>query len=130
MTRTPNYTIKSCGKSHPFCVICRPDMSTTRRETSIRINSSQYLPYLTKSLEDVLRDGNQCTIRRRLSKGLVISYTCAICQLLPEWEGISLTLQLDHIDGNRKNNELSNLRFLCPNCHSQTPTYGGKGRMR
>ena len=39
-----------------------------------------------------------------------------------------LILQLDHIDGDKTNNELINLRFLCPNCHSQTPTYANKKR--
>ena len=39
-----------------------------------------------------------------------------------------LTLQLDHIDGNSDNNCLSNVRLLCPNCHTQTHTYGSKGQ--
>ena len=37
-----------------------------------------------------------------------------------------IILDLDHIDGNNRNNQLSNLRFLCPNCHSQTETYKGR----
>jgi len=45
---------------------------------------------------------------------------------LSEWLKGKLVLELDHIDGDNKNNEISNLRFLCPNCHSQTKTYRGK----
>lgn len=45
---------------------------------------------------------------------------------LNEWKGQSLTLELDHIDGNPNNNLRENLRFLCPNCHSQTPTWRKK----
>lgn len=46
------------------------------------------------------------------------------CNLGPEWCGKLLRLHLDHIDGDHFNNELKNLRILCPNCHSQTETYG------
>ena len=52
---------------------------------------------------------------------------CFECGQLPEWNGKPLTLQLDHIDGNSDNNLLSNLRLLCPNCHTQTHTFGSKG---
>ena len=43
-----------------------------------------------------------------------------------EWRGTQLTLQLDHINGDRMNNKLDNLRVLCPNCHSQAETFGGR----
>ena len=40
-----------------------------------------------------------------------------------QWRDEAITLELDHIDGNKENNSLGNLRLLCPNCHSQTPEY-------
>lgn len=40
--------------------------------------------------------------------------------------GKPLVLELDHIDGNNQNDQRHNLRYLCPNCHSQTPTFRGK----
>lgn len=49
-------------------------------------------------------------------------YKCMHCEL-SEWMGLKITLELDHIDGNRANNTRSNLRCLCPNCHSITDTW-------
>lgn len=48
--------------------------------------------------------------------------SCLICKL-DTWNGNKLTLELDHVDGNKKNETRENLRCLCPNCHSQTPTW-------
>lgn len=55
-----------------------------------------------------------------------IEYMCSSCPIYATWNGQPLALQVDHIDGDNTNNDISNLRFLCPNCHSQTPTFAGK----
>ena len=49
---------------------------------------------------------------------------------ISEWLGNPLALQLDHINGVNNDHRLTNLRFLCPNCHSQTDTYAGKNMGR
>lgn len=53
-------------------------------------------------------------------------YRCQECGEEPWWRGQPLVLEVDHVDGDFCNNASENLRFLCPNCHSQTPTYRGR----
>ena len=68
-----------------------------------------------------------------LRKKIVIEeqdYKCMHCGL-SEWMSLKITLELDHIDGNRYNNKRENLRCLCPNCHSITDTWKmGKGEFK
>ena len=66
------------------------------------------------------------TLRRYYLKGNYTKYECSICGLQPIWNGKSLVLTLDHIDGDNTNNELINLRWICPNCDRQLPTYSGR----
>lgn len=68
--------------------------------------------------------GNQL-VKKRILKENLISYKCAQCDNLGLWNGKQLILQLDHKNGINTDNRLENLRFLCPNCHSQTETYAG-----
>ena len=50
---------------------------------------------------------------------------CAECGI-SEWRGVSIVLEIDHIDGNSSNDTRQNLKALCPNCHSITPTWRGR----
>lgn len=64
--------------------------------------------------------------RTRILREKLLPYRCAFCGNPGVWKGKKLTLEIDHINGDHFDNRLPNLRFLCPNCHSQTSTYGGK----
>lgn len=52
---------------------------------------------------------------------------CEECGI-EKWQNKIIECELDHVDGNRSNHRLENLRILCPNCHSQTPTFRSKKR--
>lgn len=47
---------------------------------------------------------------------------CECCGIT-EWLGNPIKLEVHHLDGDRLNNELENLKLLCPNCHAYTETY-------
>ena len=74
----------------------------------------------------VLPAGSYRTDATRLRRALVesgVPEICEQCSCEPVWRGKPLRLIVDHRDGNWLDNRLENLRFLCPNCHAQTPTW-------
>ncbi len=66
-------------------------------------------------------------LKHRLLKEGLKEYKCESCGF-NTWLGEPIPLELDHIDGDKFNNIFENLRLLCPNCHSQTPSYRGKNK--
>ena len=80
-----------------------------------------------KDLNDILIENSiyqSSTLKKRLIKEGLKEDRCEICGCSNEWNGKPLTLQLDHINGDHYDNRLENLRIVCPNCHSQTDTFG------
>ena len=76
-------------------------------------------------VENSTRGGSM--IKKRIIDLNLIPYECNHCDVKDSWNGNTINLHLDHINGDNRDNRLDNLRFLCPNCHSQTDTYCGKG---
>lgn len=85
--------------------------------------------FITETSEKV--ESGLVSDRRTLSKYLTErdGYECAECGI-HDWRGRPISLDVDHIDGNPANNLPSNLRFLCPNCHRQTDSWGNSASKR
>lgn len=82
----------------------------------------------SKSDEEVFCNSStvsSSTVKKRFLK--LVDYKCQKCNI-SEWNGDPISLQMDHIDGNSHNHLFSNLRLLCPNCHSQTETFSRRNR--
>jgi len=58
-----------------------------------------------------------------------VKYMCRVCGCPPVWRNMKLTLHIDHANGDPLDCRRNNLRYLCPNCHSQTATFGTKNRL-
>lgn len=111
-------TFKGYSSTHKFCdPAC---FGEYRAKESFAKNLSLFEEGSLTSrarIYDILvkRDGNKCSV-------------CSIT----EWNGKSIRLWVDHIDGNATNNAPNNFRLICPNCDSQSDTFGakntGKGR--
>lgn len=82
------------------------------------------------ALSEILVQGrpvNGAKLKQRLFKAGLLENRCSECGI-STWRGRTLVLQIDHINGAHDDNRLENLRILCPNCHSQTPTWGTGNR--
>jgi len=84
-------------------------------KSSNRLRAEEVLKLGTKNRNGV--------VRRILFEELKWSKTCSVCGVEDQWQGRPMTLELDHINGINTDNRAENLRFLCPNCHSQTDTF-------
>lgn len=111
---------KNCNKEHIGTVA---DSKTKKFcnhqcQSAMKLNNS-----LEKFKQGKISHRN--TIKKCLIK--IHGYKCSICSL-DHWQGYRLSLELDHVDGNAGNNMPDNLRLVCPNCHSITPTWKGRNK--
>lgn len=85
-----------------------------------------------QSASDILRRLESGSARaktvmlRRALDEIGVPHTCGECGIGDTWQGKRLVLEIDHINGDRLDNRSENLRYLCPSCHSQTVTFGGR----
>jgi predicted RNA-binding Zn-ribbon protein involved in translation (DUF1610 family) len=92
-------------------------------------NIGRIIPKKSKPLNEIMIKNssyNRGHLKRRLIKESILEEKCAKCGMGSEWEGEPLVLILDHINGINNDHREENLRLLCPNCNSQTPTFAGR----
>lgn len=94
-------------------------------------------PWRSRTPEGLLVEQPPAHARRTPSDRLKWAMTtlgvperCALCGTGSIWRERSLPLEVDHVDGDWRNNRIENLRLLCPNCHSATDNYRGRGKGR
>ena len=83
-------------------------------------------------IETLLSQGRRRSrfhLKARLIEAGLKEPRCERCGLT-DWRGKPLPLELHHVNGDGHDNRLENLLLLCPNCHSQTDTWGGRNRRR
>lgn len=118
-------------------------MHIKKRIIGLGIDTSHFNPYWNNSnngggnkvhFKDLLvvreskaRDKTHKIRRAMLEYGF--EHKCSICSI-SDWLNKELVLQIDHINGVSYDNRPINLRFLCPNCHTQTNNYGFRGNKR
>jgi 5-methylcytosine-specific restriction endonuclease McrA len=149
-TKKPNSWEKSGIKpknipQQEFIDICNSSESMAHAASKLGLHFTTFKKYATNygcyntnqsglgtkknkgNILEINKISSRAGMRNRIIKGNLILHECNECRI-SEWKGKKLSLHLDHIDGNSWNHELSNLRFLCPNCHSLTDTYTGKNK--
>lgn len=104
-----------------YCVNCSKLIKGSGKKYCNNVCQNEY-QYKTKIIPLILSGKCESITLKKYIKN-TRGNNCAECGLSNKWKEKELKLQLDHIDGNSDNNDLNNLRLLCPNCHSQTPTY-------
>lgn len=66
-------------------------------------------------------------LKKKLIRDGVKEEKCEICGLT-EWNGKNIPLEIHHLDGEGFNNELDNIKLICPNCHAQSDYYRGRNK--
>lgn len=94
-------------------------------------NRGRKFPRKKIPLKEILVEGSTYSrghLKKRIIDNEIIRYNCSECEITSSWNGHKLVLVLDHINGTSNDNRIENLRFLCPNCNSQQPTFAGRNR--
>lgn len=118
---------KNRKKNRPNCLICGVQIKHGTRFTCSR--ECHHKKRWEEKKQEIIKGlvSEPKTLKRFLIEKF--GHKCSVCSNT-EWMEKSIPLEIDHIDGDHKNNRPENIRLICPNCHAQTPTYGIKNKGR
>lgn len=77
--------------------------------------------------EDPKHNLSTIRIKERLLRSNTLERKCYSCENM-SWLSKDIPLELEHKNGNNRDNRIENLTLLCPNCHAQTGTYRGRNK--
>ncbi len=117
------------------CLNCKKENLWTRQKSNKYCDNKCQQDFQFKQYIKDWKKGVECGRKGKLQTSRYIhryilekqDYKCDVCKI-SDYNGLPITLELDHINGDATNNTEKNLRCLCPNCHSQTPTYRSKNK--
>lgn len=115
----PNGGFKTGSRKQWNSGLNKSDVRVAKYAKSIGNNRKYSFKFLLENFDSVALGSKRKLIYHEQNG------SCNKCKL-SEWLGEKLTLELEHRDGNKKNNSRENLEMLCPNCHSLTPTWRGR----
>lgn len=138
-TSNPNFCCRSCNASYNNRNNHWRNKPEHKQYPAKCLSCDTQLDKLNKKYCSIQCQANHTTQRKitewkqggHVGKGIIKRYLASLrnecweCGI-SSWNGKELVLELEHIDGNSMNNKEENLSLLCPNCHSQTPTYKGR----
>ena len=133
-------------KKETFIEVCKNEMSMAKAASVLGLHFNTFKTYalkydcyipnqsgkglkknIKKRIQNIEDYATRAAVRKVILKENLIEYKCGICKI-DSWNDQKLSLHLDHINGKNGDHRLENLRWLCPNCHSQTSTYVGRNK--
>lgn len=128
--KSGTYCSRNCANSRTWS----DDDKHKKRLSVLKTMGREYIPPVPKVKKDYSNAAvfteDSSYPRHRLKDRIIqqelLDHSCQECGLGHVWNGKSIVLQLDHINGVNNDHRLENLRFLCPNCHTQQDTYAAK----
>ena len=117
MPKMLTYTCITCGKD------VRKGNTMGKYCSNVCCGKAKFKRTIERAKKGNVRE--RCTLRKVLAE--LNGYSCAECGI-SDYNNKPLTLQVDHKNGKANDNSLDNLQLLCPNCHAQTPFFGGANK--